>query len=147
MKHDITLSNLLGKRQSRKNPLRNPLINQFRIVPKAQSLIVVRITHQSAALAAQFFPRAVRAATQPGPPALHYRPLNGNNLREMARRKMHHGEGIFLNPMGIPREKRFWQVLSWKLFHKNAYGDFLDDQPTTPVTIDWQPVKNHRGCP
>ena len=48
--------------------------------------------------------------------------------------------------MGIARDKRFWQVLSWKLFHKNAYGAFLDDQPThPPVTIDWQPVKSHRG--
>lgn len=97
------------------------------------------------ALAGQLLPRLARAAAQPGSPARHYRPLNGNNLREMAQRKMHHGKGVFLNPMGIGRDKRFWQVLSWKLFHKNAYGDFLDDQPTTPVTIDWQPVKSHRG--
>lgn len=97
------------------------------------------------ALAGQFLRPALQAAAQPEAPALHYRPLNGNNLREMARRKMHHGDGIFLNPMGIAREKRFWQVLSWKLFHKNAYGDFLDEQSITPVSIDWQAVKRHQG--
>ena len=98
-------------------------------------------------LAAQFLPRMAQAAAEAGgpAPALHYRPLNGDNLREMAQRKMHHGPDIFLNPMGIGRGKRFLQVLSWKLFHKNAYGDFLDDQPLSPVTIDWEPVKTHRG--
>jgi len=98
-------------------------------------------------LAAQFLPQMVRAAADTGgtAAALHYRPLTGDVLREMARRKMHHGPDIFLNPMGIPRNKRFRQVLSWKLFHKNAYGDFLDDQPLLPVTIDWEPVKAHRG--
>ena len=44
------------------------------------------------ALAGQLLPRTVLAAAQPEASALHYRPLNGNNLREMARRKMHHGE-------------------------------------------------------
>ncbi|MBC2711662.1 MAG: MBL fold metallo-hydrolase [Desulfosarcina sp.] len=104
-------------------------------------------TALKATLAAQFLPRMVWAAADAGgsAAALHYRPLNGDNLRELARRKMHHGSDIFLNPMGIPRDKRFWQVLSWKLFHKNAYGDFLDDQPLSPVTIDWEPVKAHRG--
>ncbi len=98
-----------------------------------------------AALAAQFLPRMVQAGADAGSPAaaLHYRPLNGDSLREMARRKMHHGSDIFLNPMGVPRDKRFWQVLSWKLFHKNAYHNFLDDQPISPVTIDWEPVKSH----
>jgi len=97
------------------------------------------------ALAAQFLPGLVRAAVDPASPQLHYRPLNGNSLREMARRKMHHGTKVFSSPMGIPRERRFWQVLSWKLFHNNAYGDYLDDQPLTPVAVDWQPIKAHGG--
>jgi len=80
-----------------------------------------------AALAAQLLPRMVQAGAEAGgtAAALHYRPLNGDSLREMARRKMHHGSDIFLNPMGVPRDKRFWQVLSWKLFHKNAYHNFI----------------------
>ena len=100
-----------------------------------------------AALAAQFLPRVVReaAAVAGGRTVLHYRPLNGASLLEIVRRKLHHGGDIFLNPMGTPRDGRFWQVLSWKLFHKNAYGDFLDDQPLSPVAIDWVPVKAHQG--
>lgn len=76
---------------------------------------------------------------------LHYRPLNGNNLMEMSQKKMHHGADRFINPMGLPRDKRLLQVLSWKLFHKNQYSAFLDDQKVTPVNMDWDPVKSHRG--
>ena len=98
-------------------------------------------------LATRVLPRMVRsaAAGQADIPPLHYRPLGGDNLRQLARRKMHHGKGVFLNPMGVARNKRFWQVLSWKLFHNNAYGDFLDDQPLAPVAIDWEPVRAHHG--
>ena len=84
------------------------------------------------------------ASGKPAQASLHYRPLNGGNLRELTRRKVHHGGEVFLNPMGIPRNGRFRQVLSWKLFHMNAYGEFLDDQPLSPVSIDWNPVKASR---
>jgi N-acyl-phosphatidylethanolamine-hydrolysing phospholipase D len=77
--------------------------------------------------------------------SLHYNPLNGDNLRELARRKIHHGREVFLNPMGIPRGNRFWQMLSWRLFHPNAYADFLDEQPLSPVSIDWEPIMAHKG--
>jgi L-ascorbate metabolism protein UlaG (beta-lactamase superfamily) len=98
-------------------------------------------------LAAQFFPRMVQSAVagHQGPAPLHYRPLDGRDLRQIATRKLHHGKKTFINPMGMPRNKRFWQVLSWKLFHTNAYADFLDDQPVTPVAIDWESVMSHRG--
>ena len=97
-------------------------------------------------LAAQFLPPFMRSVSgETAPRTLHYRPLNGDDLRELARRKVHHGRDVFLNPMGIARDKRFWQVLSWKLFHKNAFNEFLDDQPLSPVTIDWEPVMVHQG--
>ena len=59
-------------------------------------------------LAAQFLPRVVQAAANTeGPSAtLHYRPLNGDSLREMAQRRIHHGSGTFSNPVGIPRDAR-----------------------------------------
>jgi L-ascorbate metabolism protein UlaG (beta-lactamase superfamily) len=98
-------------------------------------------------LAAQLLPCVGQsvAAGQRNAFPLHYRPLDGRNLRQMATRKIHHGNGVFVNPVGMPRNKRFWQVLSWKLFHANAYADFLDDQTVAPVAIDWEPIKSHRG--
>lgn len=95
------------------------------------------------ALAASFFPGFVQASIKP--PTTHYRPLNGDNLREMALKKIHHGPDVFINPMGIPRDGRLRQVLSWKLFHKNEYKAYLDTQPLSPVTIDWEPIKAHEG--
>lgn len=105
------------------------------------------ITAFKAVLAAQMLPRfdLPAAAGQAGDAPAHFRPLDGRNLRQIAARKRHHGKGIFINPMGVPRSRRFWQVLSWKLFHTNAYGDFLGDQPVAPVTVDWEPVNAHRG--
>ena len=76
---------------------------------------------------------------------LHYRPLNGRSLREIALRKEHHGNGRFHNPVGIPRNGRFWQVMSWKLFHRNEYEPYLDDQPISPVAVDWEPILRHQG--
>lgn len=98
-------------------------------------------------LAAQFLPWMAQgcasgAMTQT---ALHYRPLNGDNLRELAGRRVHHGRGVFVNPMGIPREGRLRRLLSWKLFRKNAYSDFMNEQRLAPVTIDWEPIRAHRG--
>lgn len=98
-------------------------------------------------LTAQLFPLMVQGCSfgKSAPGSLHYRPLNGDNLRQLASRKVHHGRGIFVNPMGIPREGRFWQLLSWKLFHKNAYSEFMDDQQLSPVAIDWEPIMAHQG--
>jgi L-ascorbate metabolism protein UlaG (beta-lactamase superfamily) len=100
-----------------------------------------------ALLAVQFAPLMVQGCAfgKVEPDTLHYRPLNGDSLRELAQRKVHHSGELFLNPMEINRDKRFLQVLSWKLFHRNAYKDLLDDQPHSPVTIDWEPIKVHQG--
>ena len=79
------------------------------------------------------------------PSTLHYKPLNGNSLRELAKTKTHHGENQFRSPIGLERKRRFWQVMSWKLFHSNKFDRFLDAQPITPVSIDLEPIQNHRG--
>ncbi len=75
---------------------------------------------------------------------LHYLPLNGHSLEEMARKKMHHDSGRFVNPMGLSREGRFWDLIRWK-FSPNAFETYLDEQPLNPVAIDWSVVKNHHG--
>jgi N-acyl-phosphatidylethanolamine-hydrolysing phospholipase D len=97
------------------------------------------------ALVAQFLPYLKPGIEADGQTPLHYRPLNGDSLRDIVRRKRHHDGDIFVNPMGISRKRRFWQVLGWKLLHKNAYEEFLGEQPTVPVAIDWEPIKDHQG--
>ncbi|HSV94017.1 MAG TPA: MBL fold metallo-hydrolase [Desulfobacterales bacterium] len=91
-----------------------------------------------ASLVASLLPAAARASVEgrPEAPPLHYRPLNGSSLREIARLRLHHGDGRFLNPLGIDRSGRLLQVLSWKLFHRNAFAEQLADQLVTPVSVD-----------
>ena len=68
-------------------------------------------------------PAALLAAVGSGEGGnMHYRPLNGRSLREMALRKEHHGQGVFINPVGLPRKGRFWQFLKWK-FSPNRFED------------------------
>lgn len=78
---------------------------------------------------------------------LHYRPLNGLKLKEIAARKMHHGsDGFFLNPLGeLRRPRGFGRVLYWKLFSPNRFKTFEKDQRTNPVHIDWTPIKKASG--
>jgi hypothetical protein len=51
------------------------------------------------------------AAADSGPDGLHYKPLNGRSLRQMARAKAHHTSGGFVNPIGLGRTGRFWEVM------------------------------------
>ncbi len=67
-----------------------------------------------AMLAAQFLPRLARAATDVGGPAtaLHYRPLNGDSLREMARlRPATHHDLLMVHGIGESKAERFGQAL------------------------------------
>jgi N-acyl-phosphatidylethanolamine-hydrolysing phospholipase D len=76
---------------------------------------------------------------------LHYKPLNGRTLRDIARSGEHHGTDGFVNPVGLAREGRFWDLLKWKLFSQNRFKEFFSDEHVIPVSIDWEKVKNHRG--
>lgn len=96
-------------------------------------------------LAASVLPPWVHAARTDSQEPLHYKPLNGMRLRDMAYRKLHHGDGRFLNPLGIDRSGRLLQVLSWKLFHKNAFEADLAEQRVNPVTVDWPAVRGYDG--
>jgi L-ascorbate metabolism protein UlaG (beta-lactamase superfamily) len=77
----------------------------------------------------------------------YYTPLNGVSLRQLAAGKAHHGNnGRFLNPLGhVRRRRKFGEVLYWKLFSENAFNPYLDEQPITPVQVDWPSVKNSQG--
>jgi L-ascorbate metabolism protein UlaG (beta-lactamase superfamily) len=96
-------------------------------------------------LAASVLPPWVQASLTDSQEPLHYRPLNSMRLRDMAYRKLHHGDGRFLNPLGIDHSGRLLQVLSWKLFHTNAFQADLADQRVIPVTVDWPAVRRNDG--
>jgi len=74
----------------------------------------------------------------------HYTPLSGRSLKELALKKLHHGNGRFLNPFGVPLKGRFWELIRWK-FSGNAFEKFIDEQPIQPIDINWLPVINHSG--
>jgi L-ascorbate metabolism protein UlaG (beta-lactamase superfamily) len=100
-----------------------------------------------ASLVAAALPRSTQASlakTKEELP-LHYRPLNGRSLREIALRKEHHGNGRFYNPLGLDRSGRLLKVLSWKLFHRNRFEDELSRQPVLPLSIDWEPLRGSDG--
>ncbi len=76
---------------------------------------------------------------------MHYRPLNGKSLREMAAQRIHHANGGFANPMATVQQGGLGQVLKWKLLSKNRFAKDLKDQSVTKVAIDWVAVKEHDG--
>jgi len=100
-----------------------------------------------ASLAASILPQGAWASLNQEQASLplHYKPLNGRSLREIARRKEHHGDGRFLNPLGLDRSGRLLKVLSWKLFHRNQYEDALAGQPVRPLSVDWDPIRGADG--
>jgi N-acyl-phosphatidylethanolamine-hydrolysing phospholipase D len=85
------------------------------------------------------------AAGNSGSDRLHYKPLNGRSLRNIARKKHHHGSENFVNPLGPEHRGRFWQVMRWKLFHENRFKKSLAEERMVPVSIDWKPIRGHRG--
>lgn len=76
---------------------------------------------------------------------LHYKPLNGRNLRDIVRKKFHHASGGFVNPVGLGRDGKFWELMKWKLFSENHFKKFFDAEEVIPVSIDWEPVREHNG--
>jgi len=89
-------------------------------------------------------PASVLQASTGGdaPAPRHYRRLNGASLREIANRKLHHGNGRFTNPLGILQGGRFFDLMRWKFFSSNAFRDYLDDQPVTPLKVDWEKIND-----
>ncbi|MDA3897546.1 MAG: MBL fold metallo-hydrolase [Desulfobacteraceae bacterium] len=76
---------------------------------------------------------------------LHYRPLNGDLLTDIVKRKLHHGPDRFENPLGLSRDGRFGELLEWKFFSFNKFSSHLDEQPVIPLTVNWDAVKDHSG--
>jgi L-ascorbate metabolism protein UlaG (beta-lactamase superfamily) len=67
------------------------------------------------------------------------------NLQDIVLQKRHHGKGCFLNPFTPTIHGRLAEVFKWKLLSKNRFRDLYGDEAVIPVTIDWQPVRDHQG--
>jgi L-ascorbate metabolism protein UlaG (beta-lactamase superfamily) len=57
------------------------------------------------------------------------------SLRDIAGRKMHHGDGVFLNPFSDIPKGRLSRVLKWKWFTKNQFKPYYAEERVTPVVL------------
>ncbi|MFC1889848.1 MBL fold metallo-hydrolase [Thermodesulfobacteriota bacterium] len=72
-------------------------------------------------------------------------PFRDVGLRELAREKLHHGPGFFINPFNPDEPRSLLRVLRWKLASANRFRPFYDGERVVPVSIDWRPVRETRG--
>ncbi len=66
-------------------------------------------------------------------------------LREMAERRLHHGNGRFRNPFAEDDRRILTRVLYWKLFAQNPYASLYKNERRVPVRVDWPAVKQAKG--
>ena len=74
--------------------------------------------------------------------ALAYRPLNGTRMRDLAKRKTHHGQGRYLNPFTNTPKGRLGPLLQWKWFSKNEFKAYYPGEEVTPVTLNHRQLEN-----
>lgn len=67
---------------------------------------------------------------------------HGLSLREIALKKIHHGNDRFVNPFSSVDFRNPWQMIRWKLFSENRFKGFYNEERVIPVSIDWEPVKS-----
>jgi len=67
-------------------------------------------------------------------------------LKELSEKKLHHGNGQFINPFNESEHGGFGRLVRWKLFSKNRFKNQYDHDRVRPVHIDWQPIRKHDGC-
>jgi N-acyl-phosphatidylethanolamine-hydrolysing phospholipase D len=66
-------------------------------------------------------------------------------LREIVRKKIHHGQNRFVNPFSRANFGSPWRMIQWKLFSKNSFKAFYKKERVIPVSIDWETVKDKKG--
>jgi len=57
-------------------------------------------------------------------------------LRVIAQKRLHHGNGRFINPFSTTEYGSFWRLVKWKLFSKNNYKHLYRNEKEIPVQID-----------
>jgi L-ascorbate metabolism protein UlaG (beta-lactamase superfamily) len=66
-------------------------------------------------------------------------------LREIVRKKLHHGQGRYLSPWSQTMHGRFFELIKWKVASPNGFKNYYQDEKARPVSIDWSPVLMHKG--
>ena len=61
-------------------------------------------------------------------------------LVEIAERKMHHCNGRFINPIGLGGAVGLPRLLKWRIFSRNEYKHYYDQEPTVEVSVDWRRI-------
>ncbi len=89
----------------------------------------------------------IKKHTAYAPPGIKKRIIsfNGLSLREIAEKKLHHGNPRFINPFNSFRNRRLIDILKWKLSRKNPYESQYESEEVKPVSIDWKSVTEHNG--
>ena len=77
--------------------------------------------------------------------AAAYRPLEGRNMRDLALRKVHHGQDVFLNPFSDVPKGRLGRVLQWKWFSKNHFKPYYSHETVTPLVLDSRRIDGGSG--
>jgi L-ascorbate metabolism protein UlaG (beta-lactamase superfamily) len=88
---------------------------------------------------------SVKAAEAADGGTMRYSSRGSMSLHEIARNKMHHGNGQFLNPFIHGNQGNLGGVLRWKLFSENRFKSFYKEEKVTPVTVDWASVRRAHG--
>ena len=75
-------------------------------------------------------------------------PLQEYSLTEIARLKLHHGNGRYINPFNTHDRHgigRISQIVYWKLFTRNRYKNLYANETIIPISIDWPSIKHSNG--
>ena len=74
------------------------------------------------------------------------------SMKEIAKRKLHHGDGCFLNVFGGPVHGNPWRpsmIQSERnpesILYNYSYKPYYKDERVVPVSIDWETVANKPG--
>ena len=76
---------------------------------------------------------------------VNWKLVNKMSLREITKRKLHHGSDRYLNPFGRRKHGNLWRVMRWKLFGENRFKRFYPSEPVVPVKMDWRFLKEYKG--
>jgi N-acyl-phosphatidylethanolamine-hydrolysing phospholipase D len=71
--------------------------------------------------------------------------LHGLSLRDIARKKLHHGDDCYLNLFGGPTHVNYWPIFFKLQNMHNPFVEFYPQERIVPVSIDWEPVKCSTG--